>query len=125
MGVYGDFLTVFPELFSTIEFRDGKKRRMIYVDTRNADVFRQKMGNKSTSALDMGNHSYLYAPVRVAREVKEGDRFVHPEFGYEMSIVGRVSHAKAAGYDILKVERVTGADSTQTDKLVVKEPRFD
>lgn len=123
-GVYGNFLTAFPELFDTIKFRDGKTIRGILVDNKNANIFRQKVGNKSTNVLDLDNLSYVYVNTDTARKIKEGDRFIHPEYGYEMNVTGRVSHSKAAGYTILKVERVTGADSTQTEELKVKEPLF-
>ena len=123
-GAYGNFLTSFPELFDTIEFRDGRRFRGILVDNRNAGIFRQKVGNKSTSVLDLDNTSYLYVNTDTARKIKYGDRFVHPEYGYEMAVDDRVSHSKAAGYTILKVERVSGADSTQTEKLEVKGPVF-
>ena len=123
-GVYGNFLTVFPELFDTISFRDGRRFRGIVVDTRNANIFRQKIGNKNTNTLDLDNLSYMYMNTDTARKLQEGDRFVHPEYGYEMSIVGRVPHNKAAGYTIFRIERVSGADSTQTERLDVKEPLF-
>lgn len=123
-GAYGNFLTAFPELFDTITFRDGRRFRGILVDNRNADIFRQKVGNKSTSVLDLNNLSYLYVSTDTANKIKEGERFVHPEHGYEMSVTGRISHSKAAGYTILKTERVSGADSTQVEELKVKEPLF-
>ena len=123
-GVYGDFLTAFPELFRTIEFRDGRKIRGILVDTTNANIFRQKTGNKSTSVLDMNNYSKLYIPTKTAKTIKESDRFVHPEEGYEMTIVGRVPYNQPAGYSVFLAERVSGADSTQTEQLQVKEAYF-
>lgn len=125
-GVYGNFLTAFPELMQPVMVwtkKDGSDKRTIRAilldDT--ADGIRRKKYTSGNTALDIYDDAILYIDAIYIGYVNVGDYFYHPNNGYMMRICHQREYNQAAGYEAWDVEKVGGTTPEQTNKLNVKE----
>lgn len=129
MGVYGNFLTVFPELMQTItvwtlkDHSDERKVRCIYADTLPDGIRRKKFTSQNT-AQDLFEDAQIYVDTRYAKWIGVGDYFRNPNQDYMMRVVAQREYNYAAGYIVFNVERVGGTTPDQTGELKVKEAYF-
>lgn len=129
MGVYGNFLTAFPELhrsikvWTKVDHSDERTIRAIFLDDK-ADGIRRKKFTSGNSALDMYDDAELYVSKKWSDSITVGDFLEHPEKKYMMRVVHEKEFNFAAGYTLFGIERVGGSTPDQTAPLEVKEAYF-
>lgn len=129
MGVYGNFLTHFPELKERItvwtkdDHSDEHVIVAIYMTTGGGGIKRKKYTSGNT-ALDIQDTDDLYVSYRYNSGIKVGDYFKRPRSEYIYRVVNRKPYDTAAGYQWYDVERVTGATPDKDQPLPVKEGYF-
>lgn len=129
MGVYGNFLTVFPELkerivvWSKDDHSDERTVVAIYITSQGSRIKRRKYTSGNTS-LDIEDEDTLYVSSKYQEQVHEGDYFKRRKSAYTYRIVQKAPYDLAAGYQVYTVERVTGATPDKDQPLPVKEGYF-
>ena len=129
MGVYGNFLTPFPELKERIvvwtkeDRSDERTIIAIYMTTGGGGIKRKKYTSGNT-ALDIQDSDDLYVSTKYDGQIKVGDYFKRPRSAYIYRVVNRKPYDMAAGYQWYDVERVTGATPDKDEPLPVKEGYF-
>lgn len=124
MGVYGDFLDSFPELIVQVYFpAKNVYIPAVYDNVLNGDIHRQKVA-RSTNIMTIRENGMMYVASAYEKDIAIGDVFINPYNECEMKIVGCVPYGQSAGYNVYHVQRVEGHNSTQTDKLNIKEAEF-
>lgn len=137
MGVYGNFLSAFPELYRRIEVwtkedkSDVRTITGVYLPTKGDKLKRWQFSNRSgmsdynSTAIDYSDDDQLYVAYTFRNMVHVGDYFYDPDENDMHRIMGEVDYSHPAGYLIFSTERVTGASTEHTEQLQVKEATFD
>lgn len=137
MGVYGNFLSAFPELYRTIEIwtkpdkSDIREIAGVYLPTKGDKLKRFNFANKAgmsdynATAIDYIDDDQLFISQTFRDKVVIGDYFYDPDEHDIHRIIGEIDFMHAGSFKVFTTERVTGATVDQTEKLVVKEARFD
>lgn len=137
MGVYGNFLSAFPELLQSISIwsRDDKSDEHtiagIFIPTKGGKLKRYVFSNKAgysdynSTAIDRTDDDQLFVGIAFRDKVHIGDYFADPEDGSLHRLVGEVSYMHSGGFVVFTTERVTGASMMHTEQLQVKEATFD
>lgn len=130
MGVYGNFLSAFPELVRTISVftnpdkSDMRKVRAIFMPTRGDRLDRQKYTSRG-KAIQYFEDDCLYVPVQQKDKVHIGDCFYSPDEPDVLhKLVGKADWLFEGGFVRYTTERITGATVDQTEELKVKEAQF-
>ena len=137
MGVYGNFLSAFPELYREIQVwtkwdkSDIRSITGVYLPTKGDRLKRMNFSNKagfsdySSTAVDYIDDDELFVSQTFKDKVAIGDYFYDPDEHDIHRIVAEVDYTHPGSFKVFTTERVTGATVDQTEKLVVKEPTFD
>lgn len=129
MGVYGNLLSHFPELYRRIDVwtqadkRDKRTVSGVYLPTKGDKLKRWKFSNRG-SAVDYSDDDELYIPVKFRHKVHIGDYFYDPDAHDIHRIMGQRDFNHPGGFMVFSTERVTGATVDQHEELVVKEATF-
>lgn len=129
MGVYGNFLTVAPELkeritvWSEDDHSDERTVVAIYMTSQGSRIKRRKYTSGNTS-LDIKGEDTLFVSSKYQEQIHEGDYFKRQKCDYTYRVVHKAPYDLAAGYQIYTVERVTGATPDKDQPLPVKEGYF-
>lgn len=129
MGVYGNFMTAFPELmrrltvWSKKDESDSRIIRGILLDD-TADGIRRKKFTSGNTAMDMYDDAILYTDIKYRDKIQVGDYLRHPDQHYMMRVCHEREYNFAAGYEAWDVERVGGSTPEQTEELSVREAYF-
>lgn len=129
MGVYGNFLTVFPELkerinvWSADDHSDERTVVAIYITSQGSRIKRRKYTSGNTS-LDTKGEDTLFVSGKYQEQIHEGDYFKRQKCAYTYRVVQKAPYDLAAGYQVYTVERVTGATPDKDQPLPVKEGYF-
>lgn len=129
MGVYGNLLTHFPELYRRIEVwtnpDKADKRTVVgvYLPSKGDKLKRWKFSSRGT-AIDISSDDVLFVLSRYRDKVREGDYFYEPDQQRIMRVMGEQDFSHPGGFIVFTVERVTGATVDQQDRLEVKEAYF-
>lgn len=136
MGVYGNLLSAFPELYRRLEVwtqRDRSDVRIItgiYIPTsgnklkRFIFTNRRGLSDYGSSAIDYSDNDRLFIPSIFRDKIHIGDYVHDPDEMEEHRIMGEIDYTHAGGYIIFDTERVTGANCRQDDPLTIKEAQF-
>lgn len=129
MSVYGTFIEHFSELIEPIYVMEGdvlvKTITGIYMPREGSYLKRRKYTSGNTS-LDVQEENEIYLHSMYSIYIKEGTLlkvFSRPE--YFLRVVSDVPFDTIGGFQIHRVQRVTGSTPDKQEKLNVKEPRFD
>lgn len=128
-AVYGEFLTVFPELLETVQVfteedkSDIRAIRAIYIPHGGDGIKRRKYTSGNT-ALDIVEDDNLYVPVKYVDKISIADYILLETVSYPMRVTKKMDYIRQAGYIVYKIERITGATSDQDAVLPIKEPTF-
>ena len=129
MGVYGNFLTPFPELKErltvwTLDDRSDERTIIgIYMTTGGGGIKRKKYTSGNTS-LDIQDSDELYVSHKYDDKIKVGDYFLRGKDSRIYRVINEKPYDMAAGYHWFDVERVTGATPDKNVPLPVKEGYF-
>jgi hypothetical protein len=133
MGVYGNFLDAFPELFRTVAFWDRlpqigagferaeeKEYRVIVLTDAQANFQDKKAGDYK--ALDFANHDVLYCGVDTP--IKKGMFLRHPDDGDIFTIDVALDYTFTGGFRAWGIDRVQGANGMNQQDISIKEGVF-
>lgn len=129
MGVYGDLLTAFTELYREIPVwtqLDKSDMRIVvgvYIPTKGDKLKRWKFGNRG-SAIDYADDDQLFLDEEECQRVHIGDYFYDPDEKDMHRIMGERDYQFTGGFRVFDTERVTGATVDHDEALVVKEASF-
>lgn len=129
MGVYGNFLSAFPELMETVQVwtkpdkSDIRLIRCMFVDDKMRGLARRKYTSGNT-AHDIERDDTMYVPAKWAKKINEGDYFHRTGSMYTERCMKGEEYLKQAGYKMFMTEVVTGATPDKDQPLPVKEPYF-
>lgn len=129
MSVYGTFIEHFSELIEPIYIMEGdvivKTITGIYMPIAGSSLKRRKYTSGNT-ALDVQEENEIYLHSMYSPYIKEGTLLkVYSRPEYFLRVVSDVPFDTIGGFQIHKVQRVTGSTPDKNEKLNVKEPRFD
>lgn len=128
-GVYGSFIENFQELMESFyvwtkeDKSDIRNVRAIYMPNRGSGLKRRKYTSGNT-AIDIVDDDEFYISCKYNNNVKVGDYVEKIGSNIIMRLTTLTSYDKAAGYNVFKIERVTGATPDKDQPLVVKEAYF-
>lgn len=129
MGVYGNFLSAFPELMETVQVwtkqdkSDIRLIRCMFVDDKMRGLARRKYTSGNT-AHDIEDDDTMYVSVKYKDKIHVGDYFHRTGSPYTERVMRGEDYIKQAGYKMYMTERVTGATADKDQSLPVKEPYF-
>jgi len=129
MGVYGNLLTAFPELYRRIpvwtkeDKSDIRDIVGIYLPSKGGLLKRWKYSNRG-SASDYRNDDQLFVSIKFKDSVHIGDYFYDPDDGELCRIMGDLNYRHPGGFVVYTTEKVTGATVDHDEKLTVKEATF-
>lgn len=129
MGVYGNLLSHFPELYRRIQVwtspdkSDLRTITGVYLPTKGDKLKRWKFSNRG-SAIDYSDDDQLFVHTRYRDQIKEGDYFYDPDDNHICRVMGDQNFSHPGGFIVFNVERVTGANHDQQGTLEVKEATF-
>lgn len=127
--IYGDFLVCFPELqeiasvWTKEDRADLRAVPIVYIPDRGSSIKRRKFTSGNT-ALDIEDDDYIYVHDSHKSQISEGDYFCRAD-KIIWRVSGKVDYSLPADYLCYAIVKVTGATYEQTDRLEVKEGRFD
>lgn len=129
MGVYGNFLTAFPELMETVQVwtkpdkSDIRLIRCMFVDDKMRGLARRKYTSGNT-AHDIEDDDTMYVSAKYVGKIGVGDYFHRTGSPYTERVIRGEDYKKQAGYRMYMTERVTGATADKDQALPVKEAYF-
>lgn len=129
MDAYGAFITAFPELMQTVtvwtEYDRSDKRqiRVLYVPSKG-DVIKRRKYTSGNTLLDIQGDDVILVHTRYTKEIKIGDYVLFPDDDTPYRITAPRNYSNAADFRMYGIQRLTGADDTQQERLEVKEPYF-
>lgn len=122
MGVYGSFLTAFPELFERIDImtRDGVRSTIkgIYIPSQGDEIDRKK----ETSANWVGDTSSddsLFVSKKYAGKIDIGT-YVYRE-NDTFKVVKKQDYKKTGSFIVFNVQRIQGATLEQDKPLEINQ----
>lgn len=129
MSVYGTFIEHFSELIEPIYIMEGntivKTITGIYMPFAGSSLKRRKYTSGNT-ALDVQEENEIYLHPVYSSYIKEGTLLkVFSKPNYFLRVVSELPFDTIGGFQIHRVQRVTGSTPDKQEKLNVKEPRFD
>lgn len=136
MGVYGNLLSAFPELYRKITIwtapdkSDARDIVGVYLPTRGDKLKRFNFSNKSgasdynSTAIDYSDDDQLFVGQSYRKMVHVGDYFYDPDENDIHRIMGEVDYNHPGGFMVFTTERVTGATIDHQEPLQVKEAQF-
>lgn len=129
MSVYGTFIEHFSELIEPIYVMEGnvivKTITGIYMPLEGSSLRRRKYTSGNT-ALDVQEENEIYLHSMYGKYIKEGTLLkVYSRPEYFLRVVSEVPFDTIGGFQVHRVQRVTGSTPDKQEKLNVKEPRFD
>ncbi len=136
MGVYGNFLSAFPELTRKIQVwtkQDKSDIRTIagvYLPTKGDKLKRwqyskaQGLGRAGGSAIDYSDDDILYVDSRWCDRIAVGDYLGDPDGKDIHRVMGERDFAHAGGFKVFATERLTGATVEDTEELKIKDADF-
>ena len=134
MSVYGNMLTIFPELFRSItvwtapnessEKQNERVIRGVFLPTRGDKLEYQKYSNRGR-AIQYYEDDHLFVGPSYISKIDIGDFFYDPDDKNIHRIVGRMNLQFQGGYTCFTTERVTGSTIDHTEELKVKEAVYD
>lgn len=137
MGVYGNFLSAFPELLRTIHVwtkddkSDTRSIAGVFLPTKGGKLKRYTFSNKAgfsdynSTAIDYTDDDQLIVGRTFKDKVRIGDFFDDPDDMSIHRITGEVDYMHSGSFIVFITERVNGATSQHTEMLQVKEAAFD
>lgn len=129
MGVYGNLLTAFPELYRRIEVwtspdkSDIRTITGVYLPTKGDKLKRWKFSNRG-SATDYSDDDQLFVSQTFRDKVHVGDYFYDPDEHDLHRVMGEQDFNHPGGFIVFSTEHVTGATADHTEELQVKEATF-
>jgi len=133
MGVYGNMLDAFPELFRPVTFWDRipkigagydkseeKVYNVIVLTTTQAGYQTKKAAEYK--ALDFTNNDVMYS--RVQTPIVKGMFLRHPDSGEIFTIDEPLDYGFTGGFNSWGIERVQGANGLNDQEIPVKEGIF-
>jgi hypothetical protein len=127
MGVYGSFISSFPELYTTLSVwtaadkSDIRTVRCVHIPVTGSMITRKKYSSTSWAG-EISDRDELFIPTRYQAVFKEGDYVEWNNDTYR--VIKALPYVKAADYAIYTIERVMGATAQQNAALPIKEPVF-
>lgn len=123
MGVYGGFVTCFPELYETMSAwaGDGKpyKFRGLYIPENGVQLSRLK------DSIDIAGYDALYIEEKHSPYLKVGMFFKRGDATAVMKIAQDVGYNVAGDFHVYLVQKVTGVNPEQTAILRLNEARWE
>lgn len=122
MGVYGSFITNFPELFERMEVWEENKEHIkikgIYIPENGMSLMRLKGG------IDLTGLDALYVLLNESKKIKLGMFFQRKEKNAVFRIVKEVEYQRAGDYKVYLIEKVSGENDLQRGLLNIASPLF-
>lgn len=128
-GVYGGFITCFPELFETLTFwsdaegLNTRSVRGIYSPSHGLGATRLRLARKGFSN-DIEGEDKVLLSYKYKDAFKIGDFFSREKSKRVYRVTGETEYRKGADFIELVVQPVAGPDKNDTSELKVKEGYF-
>lgn len=121
-GVYGDFISNFPELYETmIVWEEGKERqkiRAVFIPEKGLSLARLKEG------IDVTGLNAIYVPVKECSKIKIGMFFKRNEKDAVQKIINDLEYYRSGDFHVFLIEKVTGVNPEQNGILNIAKPIY-
>lgn len=124
-GIYGSFLSHFPELFQRTdawELNEEKQRinirrvSIILIDSIGSSIVRKKLIDEWIKDIKGNEAMFSYA----STDINIGTFLLHPEREEVYRIEKRLAYSRQGGFKVWVVTKVQGEDSIRTEELEIK-----
>lgn len=136
MGIYGNFLSAFPELSRKVHVWTNKDKSdirtivAVYMPTKGNKLKRwqfskaQGLGRAGGSAIDYSDDDIMYVSAKYTGLISVGDYIDDPDGKTIHRVMGERDFAHSGGFKVFSTERLTGATAEDTEELKIKDAQF-
>ena len=122
MGVYGNFISNFPELYETMYIsengEDYQSLRAIYIPQSGLSLIRNKGG------IDLNGLDVLYVPIKYCNKIKVGMYFKRNKKSAVQKVVNDVEYWKSGDYHVFLIEKVSGHNPEMKGIVDIRTPIY-